>query len=118
VSIALDGAAPIERFGKLWTPWSKRQLIDMTASVPLSKAEQIMLGYGDMIRFIGSIRGLDLALGLAGGITEQQAEQIGQLNERMKLATDLVSRVLGEFADEESEEEPSLPLAVTVPTGD
>jgi 3-keto-L-gulonate-6-phosphate decarboxylase len=78
--------------------------------------EQVMLSYGDMIRFMGSIRGMDISLAVAGGITEAEVENIGSVRERIKLAGDLMDRMIGEFSGE-SDEEPSPPLAETVPTG-
>jgi len=117
MSIVLDGAAPIERFGRMWKPWTKKQMIELTAKVPVGKVEQILLSYNDMLRFVTSVRGLEICLAVAGGCKESDVEKLGAGTDRIEIAVALWERFVGEFGSTGNEGDPSPPLAGTGSTG-
>lgn len=113
-----DANAPITRYGHTFKAWTKRQLIDMTARLPLTKGERALVSFSDMMRYVGSIHGMDYALAIACGGKEVDMEKIASINQKADLVGELLDIMLGAYASEaEPEEEPAAPFAETVPTG-
>jgi len=114
--ILYDNAAPIERLGRTWKPWTKQQLVAMAARLPLSKIEIALVSYSDIIRYVGSIAGMDHALAVAGGMDEKDVATFASVQQKSEIIGQLIDRVLGAFTSQE-EGDPQPPLAETPKTG-
>lgn len=116
--ITYDANAPITRFGRTFKAWTKRQLIEMTARLPLTKGERAMVSFSDMMRYVGSIHGMDYALAIACGGKETDMETMASITQKSQIVGELLDIMLGAYAAEsDSDQEPAAPFAETVPTG-
>lgn len=113
-----DNNAPISRFGRTFKAWTKRQLLDMTARLPLTKAERALVSYSDMMRYAGSIHGIDHALAIACGGTEAEMERIASISQKSQLVGELIDIMIGAYtAPDETTEDAPAPFVETVVSG-
>ena len=118
--IAYDSNAPITRYGRTFKAWTKRQLIEMTARLPLTKAERALVSYPDMLRYVGSMDGMDHALAIACGGKEADMESMASITQKAQLIGDLVDILIGAYANTDQVQEgdgSDAPFVETEPTG-
>lgn len=109
MSEVLDAAAPLEAYGCRWRPWTRRELLALSAKVECSERMRLMLTCSQILCWCASLKGAPIALAAVGqkkvadqweDMTEADVMTYVPLAEQEDLASRLMNRFYGEAETE------------------